>query len=146
MKFLVQTLLLRDLKNKNNLQQGFTNFPKIYEPLLNSICQKGYTKQVPYWGNTILEWRVNLSVTVYFVLCVRKKYLFLCVRGEKLLKILGATIQNAVAQNLCTPNSQDIPNVSYVYRNWVPHPKIKTQIVGNLKSQSWEYLDLSDSR
>jgi hypothetical protein len=145
MKFLVQTLLLTDLKIKNNLQQGFTNFPKIYEPPLNSICQKGYMKQVLYWGTTIPEWRVNLSVTVHIVLCAHKKYIFLYVRGEKLMKILDATIQNAVSQNLCIPNLQDIPNVSYVYRNWVLHPKIKTQIVGNLKSQAWEYLDLSDS-
>jgi len=88
---------------------------------------------------------VNLSVTAHFVVCARKKYIFLYVRGEKLLKILGVTIQNKVAQNRGTPNLQDILNVLYVYRNSVPHPKIKTQIVGNLKSQSREYLEISDS-
>ena len=77
---------------------------------------------------------MNLSVMAHFVLCARKKYILLYVMGEKLLKILGATIQNAVARNWGTPNLQDIPNVSYVYRNCVPHPKIKTQILGNLKS------------
>ena len=32
--------------------QGYTHFPKTYEPSQKSMCQKGDVKQVPYWETT----------------------------------------------------------------------------------------------
>ena len=35
------------------LRQGYTNFPKIYNPPTNSRCQAGDMKQVPCWPKNV---------------------------------------------------------------------------------------------
>lgn len=74
-------LRTQNVKTKRSFDTGLHKFfSEICEPCLRR--QKGDLNQVPYWGRTILEWPLNLSVICHFLL-VACKLIHIFVRSEK---------------------------------------------------------------
>ena len=69
-------------------------FLKIWNPPPNSRCQKGDMKQGSYWGPTVLQGRVYLTVSWCFLFGVCEMiHISVCKKAKTaviLLEILGA--------------------------------------------------------